>query len=237
MLYLVCFLLGLAPAASAESGSGKTLLVLGDSLSAAYGLPTQAGWVSLLGERLTARGLGFRVVNASISGETSAGGLARLPALLADLHPEVVVIALGANDGLRGFAFETLQANLTRMVELARASGARVMLAGVRLPPNYGASYTQGFEGVFRQVAQERAVPLAPYLLAEVAEDLGLMQADGLHPTAEAQPRILDNIWPVLEPLLTPAGSSAPGLIATPPVPQPRARTPVTEDLGHSGAK
>lgn len=177
------------------------LLVLGDSLSAAYGMATEAGWVSLLQRRLDERGLSYQVVNASISGETTAGGLSRLPALLEAHRPAIVVIALGANDGLRGFAFETLRSNLGQMIRLSRAAGSRVLMAGIRLPPNYGAAYTEGFQAVFQEVAAAERVPLVPLLLAGV-EGFELMQADGIHPSPAAQPRILDNVWAELEPLL-----------------------------------
>ncbi len=179
------------------------LLVLGDSLSAAYGIATEDGWVSLLQERLRQGGWGYEVINASVSGETTAGGLTRLPALLSTHRPEILIIALGANDGLRGFPFRTLRRNLESMVRLAKDSGSRVVLAGVRLPPNYGEAYTNGFQAVFDEVSAEQGVPLVPQLLAGVAEDRALMQADGLHPAAAAQPRILDTIWPALEPLLS----------------------------------
>ncbi len=178
------------------------ILVLGDSLSASYGLDRESGWVSLLEERLRERGLDYRVVNASISGDTTAGGLTRLGALLEELAPALVLIELGANDGLRGLGFEVIRNNLAQMIQRGRDSGSRILLAGLRLPPNYGAAYTDGFQAVFREVAEVESVPLVPDLLAGVAENRDLMQADGLHPTAEAQPRILDNVWPVLEPLL-----------------------------------
>lgn len=179
------------------------LLVLGDSLSAAYGMATEAGWVSLLQRRLEERDLSYRVVNASISGETTAGGLSRLPSLLEIHRPQVLVIALGANDGLRGFAFATLRANLSRMIQLARGAGSQVLLAGIRLPPNYGAAYTEGFQAAFQEVAAAEQVPLVPLLLSGV-EGFEMMQADGIHPSTAAQPRILDNIWAELEPLLKP---------------------------------
>ena len=179
------------------------VLVLGDSLSAGYGIDTERGWVARLAERLERTGRPHRVVNASVSGETTAGGLTRLPALLDRHRPAVLVIELGANDGLRGWDFSVIHDNLTRLVVQGREAGARVLLIGVRLPPNYGASYTDGFQAVFMRVAAEQGVPLVPSLLKGVAEDWGQMQADGLHPTAEAQERILDNVWPTLEPLLS----------------------------------
>lgn len=180
------------------------LLLLGDSLSAAYGMATEAGWVSLLQRRLEERDLSYQVVNASISGETTAGGLSRLPGLLQAHRPAVVVIALGANDGLRGFAFETLRANLRNMIGLSRGAGSQVLVAGIRLPPNYGAAYTEGFQAVFQEVAAAEQVPLVPLLLAGV-EGFEMMQADGIHPSAAAQSRILDNVWTELEPLLKPS--------------------------------
>jgi acyl-CoA thioesterase-1 len=158
--------------------------------------------VSLLEERLRERGLDYRVVNASVSGDTTAGGLTRLGALLQDHEPSLILIELGANDGLRGLGFDVIRNNLSQMIQHGRKSGSRILLTGLRLPPNYGAAYTDGFQAVFREVAEAESVPLVPDLLAGVAENWDLMQADGLHPTAEAQPRILDNVWPVLEPLL-----------------------------------
>lgn len=202
LLVALVLAIGLSGRVRAQA-QAPTLLVLGDSLSAAYGLDADAGWVSLLQQRLEAQGPGYLVVNASVSGETTAGGLSRLPRLLEQHRPQVLVIALGANDGLRGFPFDTIRANLTRMIELAHGSGSRVLLVGIRLPPNYGAAYTEGFQAVFREVAAAQQVPLLPLLLAGV-EGRAMMQADGLHPRAEAQPRILDNVWPELEPLLEP---------------------------------
>jgi acyl-CoA thioesterase-1 len=191
------------PAAGAEP---PRVLVLGDSLSAGYGLARESGWTWLLEERIRTLGLPHRVVNASVSGDTTAGGLTRLAPLLERESPAVLVIELGANDGLRGFGFDLIRENLTALVREGRSAGARVLILGVRLPPNYGAAYTEGFQAVFRQVADAEGVPLVPQLLAGVAEDRGLMQADGIHPNAAAQPRILDNVWPALEPLLK-AGS------------------------------
>jgi len=178
------------------------ILVLGDSLSAGYGLPRESGWVRLLERRLGDRGYPHRVINASISGDTTSGGLTRLPALLARRSPDVLIVELGANDGLRGISFEEVEANLTRLVRLGRESGARVLIVGNRLPPNYGAAYTDRFQALFKAVAEREQVALVPRLLAGVADDWGLMQADGLHPNADAQPKILDNVWPGLEPLI-----------------------------------
>jgi acyl-CoA thioesterase-1 len=205
LLLLTCMLLPaltLGKTTTDATAVPPVILVLGDSLSASYGLDRESGWVSLLEERLRERGMVFRVVNASVSGDTTAGGLTRLGPLLQDHAPALVLIELGANDGLRGLGFEIIRNNLAQMIERSRASGSSVLLTGLRLPPNYGAAYTDGFQAVFREVAKAESVPLVPDLLAGVAENWDLMQADGLHPTAEAQPRILDNVWPVLEPLL-----------------------------------
>lgn len=184
------------------SGKPPVVLVLGDSLSAGYGLARGDGWVWLLDARLRQRGLPYQVVDASVSGDTTAGGLTRLPALLAEHRPAVLVIELGANDGLRGFGFEVMRENLSEIIRQGRASGSRILLLGVQLPPNYGAAYNRGFQDLYRTLAEREQVPLVPDLLADVAVHWELMQEDGLHPRAEAQPRILDNVWLVLEPLL-----------------------------------
>ncbi len=181
--------------------------MLGDSLSAAYGLPAEQGWVSLLEQELTQRRLAERVINASISGETSSGGLQRLPRLLADYRPDLVVLELGANDGLRGTPLQVMKQNLRRMVELSQASGAEVMLIGIRIPPNYGPQYTQRFYSIYPDLAREYQLSLVPFLLERVALKPQMMQADGLHPTAAAQPILLQTVWPHLYPLLQPEES------------------------------
>ena len=186
-------------AAGAET---PTILVLGDSLSAAYGIPAEQGWVNLLQRRLVENGLPHRVVNASISGDTTSGGLSRLPAALERERPTLVVLELGANDGLRGQSLDAMADNLARMIELSQQAGARVALAEMRIPPNYGPAYTQKFQAAFGELATRYEIPLIPFLLDGVAGDRTLIQDDGLHPSAEAQPQILDNVWPVLEPLL-----------------------------------
>lgn len=191
----------LLPAAACAEGA-PVVLVLGDSLSAGYGLPRESGWAKLLEQRLSDRGYPHRVVNASVSGDTTAGGLSRLPPLLERLAPEVLIVELGANDGLRGISFAEIDANITRLARLGKESGARVLIVGNRLPPNYGAAYTDRFQALFKAVAEREQVALVPRLLAGVADDWGLMQADGLHPNADAQPRMLDNVWPGLEPLV-----------------------------------
>jgi acyl-CoA thioesterase I len=185
------------------SALARPVLVLGDSLSAEHNLPRGSGWVALLEDRLQRE---FdqppKVVNASISGETSAGALRRLPALLAEHRPGVVVVGLGGNDGLRGLPPAQLRDNLGRIVTLSRAAGARVLLLGIDLPPNYGAAYRRRFTAVYHDLAREHGVALLPFLLEGVALAPGLMQADGVHPTAAAQRRLLENVWPKLQPLL-----------------------------------
>ena len=193
-------------AAVTANTTAPTLLVLGDSLGAAYGLDPDAGWVALLGRRLADNGHPYTVVNASISGDTTAGGLRRLPALLATHRPDIVVIELGGNDGLRGLPLATFRANLAQLVTLARETARAVVLVGVRMPPNYGPRYAEGFASVYREVAAAHGAALVPALLAGVGEDLDLMQDDGIHPRAEAQPRMVDNVWPVLVPLLAAGG-------------------------------
>jgi len=188
--------------AATEHLDSPVLLVLGDSLSAAYGLPLDQGWVNLLQNRIREQDLPHQVVNAAISGDTVAGGLSRLPTLLADHRPKILLIELGANDGLRGFPPSRIEDDLVTLVEHAQAADAQVVLIGLRLPPNYGSAYTERFQRLFATVAERTGVNLVPRLLAGVAEDLALMQADGLHPTAEAQPIILETVWPVLAPLL-----------------------------------
>ena len=190
---------GLPAAASAAPG---TLMVFGDSLSAEYGLAQGSGWVALLDRRLRAERPGWRVVNASISGETTLGGRNRLEAELSTHRPQVLFIALGGNDGLRGVSLESTRANLEAMIGAARKSGARPVMAGMRLPQNYGRTYGEKFRVVFVEVAKRQQVPLVPFLLEPIAERRDLFQADGIHPTAAAQPMILDTVWPVLSPLL-----------------------------------
>ena len=186
----------------AQGAAAGTLLVLGDSISAAFGLDTRQGWVSLLEQRLAAEGFDYQVVNASVSGDTSAGGLARLPTLLAEHRPQLVIVELGGNDGLRGQPPAQLQQNLAAIIQSARASGARVLLLGMQLPPNYGARYNALFSQVYADVAGAAQVPLLGFFLEGVGGVPALMQGDGIHPNAAAQPRLLDNLWPQLKPLL-----------------------------------
>jgi acyl-CoA thioesterase-1 len=201
----LCWLL-----ACGAAWAAPTVLILGDSLSAAYGIPEDRGWVALLQRRLAETGHPHRVVNASVSGETSVGGLNRLPRLLAEHAPAVVVLELGANDGLRGFAPQVLGDNLRAIVAASRGAGAQVLLLGVRLPPNYGGAFNARFERVYAAVADETDIPLVPFFLEGVAEDRTLMLPDGLHPAAEAQPRLLDNVWPALAPLLDATRTAVP---------------------------
>lgn len=204
----MCLFLG----AAARGGEPRVpvLLVVGDSLSAAYKIPVDAGWVHLLSERLSRRGYAYQVANASIPGDTTAGGLARLPGELKRNRPAIVIIALGGNDGLQGLPLEQMQDNLVRMVKLCRGAGARVLLVGVRMPPNYGPVYTQRFAEVYRAVAKQMHVPLVPEILAGVATHPKLMQSGGLHPRAEGEPRVLENVWKGLQSLLGQAGEKAP---------------------------
>jgi len=176
----------------------QNILLIGDSISAAFGLEIEQGWVSLLQKRLADQDYPHRVVNASVSGETSAGGLARLPALLEQVQPELVIIELGGNDGLRGLPAANMQQNLSAMVEQSRASGADVILLGMRIPPNYGPRYNDAFEQVFVDLSQSLDVPLVPFLLEGVGTVPELMLDDGIHPGAAAQPLLLDNAWPVI---------------------------------------
>jgi acyl-CoA thioesterase-1 len=189
-------------ALAAPALAARTVMVFGDSLSAAYGIAADAGWVSLLAKRIAREALPWKVVNASVSGETTAGGLARLPADLARHRPAVVVIELGANDALRGQPIAQIRANLERMIALVRKAGARPVLVGIMIPPNYGIDYAAGFRDVYPAIAKEDKVPLVPFLLAGVADHPELFQADQLHPTAAAQPRILDNVWTTLSRVL-----------------------------------
>jgi acyl-CoA thioesterase I len=205
---LVTWLAALAASAALASPS-NVMLVYGDSLSAGYGIRIEQGWVSLLQQKTQQEGYGFRVVNASVSGETSAGGLSRLPHVLDVQQPRIVLLELGANDGLRGLPLAQTSANLDQIITLLQAHGASVLLLGVHLPPNYGERYTSGFSAMYQQLAAAHKIPLLPFLLERVALTPGLMQADGLHPNEQAQPMLLENVWPKLLPLLRAASSAA----------------------------
>ena len=188
-----------APAAYSAS---KTLLVLGDSISAEYGLPRESGWVSLLQKRLSDDKLAVNVVNASISGETTAGGLTRLPALLQQHKPALLIIELGGNDGLRGLSLAATQANLREMIKTAERIGARVLLLGMRVPPNYGPDYSKRFAAMYQGLGRERNVKLVPFLFAGLEDTERFFQQDRIHPNQRAQAVMLDTVWPVLRPLL-----------------------------------
>jgi acyl-CoA thioesterase-1 len=181
---------------------GGTILVLGDSLSAGYGLAPGEGWVELLAQRLAQQDYPYPVVNASISGDTSAGGLSRIDAVLAQHHPEILILELGANDGLRGLSLTALKANLNSIIERAKGAGARVLLLGMAMPPNYGPRYTERFSAIYGELALEQQLPKPPFLLERVVLDHGLMQADNLHPNASGQSLLLETVWPALLPLL-----------------------------------
>jgi acyl-CoA thioesterase-1 len=189
------------PAAHAAE---QTIVVVGDSLSSGYGITAEQSWVAMLEDRLQSEGYGYKVVNASIAGDTSAGGLARLPRLLAAHDPTLVVIELGGNDGLRGQPVAVLRDNLAKMIELSKESGADVVLAGIQIPPNYGTTYTQALAAVYPELAERFGTPLVGFILEDVALHRELMQADGIHPNAAGQKVVFANVWRVLGPLLTP---------------------------------
>jgi len=191
---------------AAAPAAAKVILVFGDSLSAGYGLPVEQGWVNLLANRLRTEGYGFQVVNASVSGETTTGGLARLQRALDKHQPAIVILELGANDGLRGLPLSTTRSNLEAMVAIAARSPRRVLLLGMRMPPNYGERYTEGYTAAFATAARHQRVTLLPFFLEGVAGNSRLIQPDGLHPNEQGQPLLLDNVWTGLQPLLRAKG-------------------------------
>lgn len=201
---LLVFVLSLLTtnARAADSDQLRKLLVIGDSISAAYGINVSDGWVALLDDRLTAEGYPLEVVNSSVSGDTSANGLSRLPTLLADYEPAIVIIELGGNDGLRGLSLKNLRANLQSMAEQSQAAGADVLLLGVQIPSNYGAAYTGLFTKTFSQVAEDTNSSLVPSVMDGMQGSIDLFLDDGIHPSAEAQSLLLDNVWSELEPML-----------------------------------
>jgi acyl-CoA thioesterase-1 len=198
------FVLFVLVAASVSAGTETpVILVFGDSISAGYGLArVEQGWVALLQTRLKEQEYGYQVVNASVSGETTAGGLARLPRALTLHQPKIVILELGGNDGLRALPVAQMRANLVRMVDLATAAGAKVLLLGMRMPPNYGPDFTEQFRLTYSGLAHDKNVPLVPFLLNDIALSPNLMQADGIHPNELGQPKLLDNVWPSLKPML-----------------------------------
>ncbi|HEY0505744.1 MAG TPA: arylesterase [Lysobacter sp.] len=203
-LMLATALPAMAQAAKAAPAAApaRTVLVMGDSLSAGYGLAASQGWVALTADRVTRTKPGWRVVNASISGETTAGGAARIDGELKRNKPAVVVIELGANDGLRGLPLAQSRANLDRMIRASKGAGAKVLLVGMRMPPNLGREYTQGFSDNYAALAKQHAVAFLPFLLEPIALDRNAFQDDNLHPIASAQPELRDHVWTKLEPLL-----------------------------------
>jgi acyl-CoA thioesterase-1 len=202
LAFLFAWLLAMPALGAPGDMRAPVLLVVGDSISAGYGLAAGESWVGLLAARLEKEGYSEQVVNASISGDTTAGGRARLPALLREHRPEVVVIELGGNDALRGGNLDATRANLDAMVKDAKDAHAKVLLVGMKVPPNYGSGYARRFEQVFEDVAKSRRVPVVPYLFEGFGEDLSQFQPDRIHPKAEAEPKILANVWPALVPLL-----------------------------------
>jgi acyl-CoA thioesterase-1 len=190
-------------ASASAQAEAPVILVFGDSISAGYGLArVELGWVELLKTRLNAQGYGYQVVNASVSGETTAGGLARLPRALELHHPKIVILELGGNDGLRALPIPQMRDNLTQIIELASAAGAKVLVLGMRMPPNYGQQYTDQFAMVFSDLARDKKIPLVPFLLTDIALSPTLLQGDDIHPNAAGQPVLLENVWPALKPLL-----------------------------------
>jgi acyl-CoA thioesterase-1 len=201
LVLLACGVFLSARAADAPAAA-PAILVLGDSLSAGYGIRVEQGWVALLQARLRAKGYGHRVVNASSSGETTGGALARLPRALATHRPAIVIVELGGNDGLRGLPVADIRRNFEAIIRSSQQAGAKVLLVGMKIPPNYGPTYTRDFYGLYGDLARQYKLPSVPFLLANVAADESLFQEDGIHPTVAAQPRLLDEVWPHLQPLL-----------------------------------
>ncbi|WP_018418074.1 MULTISPECIES: arylesterase [Paraburkholderia] len=191
-----------AHAANTPEPAKPVIVVLGDSISAEYGLPRDTGWVALMRQRLAEERIDYSVANASISGDTTSGGRARLPALMERLKPSIVIVELGANDALRGVPLSTTEDNLRTIIEQAQQGHAKVVLVGMYVPPNYGPDYTQKFHGLYGQLSKEFHVPLVPFLLAGIADKPDMFQADQLHPTQQAQPLLLNNVWPTVKPLL-----------------------------------
>ena len=199
---LACCAVMLAASPVHAQTAARTILIVGDSISAAYGLPANAGWAALLQQRVDAKHLDYHVVNASISGDTTAGGRARLGSLLAQYRPAITIVELGGNDGLRGSSVDAMRANLEAMTAAAQTAGSRVLLIGIRVPPNYGAAYGERFAAAFASVARSRKVALVPFFFEGFADDDTMFQADRIHPVVAAQSKLLDNVWPVLAPLL-----------------------------------
>jgi acyl-CoA thioesterase I len=200
ILSLLILLLG----TGVQANEAPTILLFGDSLSAGYGVDVDQSWATLLQTRLAEQGYEHRVVNASISGETTAGGVARIESALERFSPELVILELGANDGLRGFPTAGIKANLSRIVNIAEDAGAEVVLLGIRIPTNYGARYTEAFDSIYRQVAEEEDVPMIEFFMEGIALNDELLQDDRIHPNDAAQPLLLDNAWPIINQALEP---------------------------------
>ena len=197
-----CMLMAFNNSVSAENKTPATILVLGDSLSGAWGIDTNEGWVALLQQEISKQGFDYTVINASVSGDTSRTGLSRIDAALLEHKPAIVIVALGGNDGLRGLAFSEIESSLASIIERCQKDGARVLLSAVRLPPNYGPVYIEQFAGLYQGLSERYGIPLVPRMLDQVAENRYLMQEDGIHPKAEAQPQIMQNVWVGLEQML-----------------------------------
>lgn len=192
------FVVSTAPVAAADS----VILVLGDSLSSGHGIGDQQGWVNLLREKLEDNGYPHSVVNASVSGDTTRDALSRLETTIERHRPDIAIVELGGNDGLRAFSIDTIEGNLSRILDTLRENGVKIVLAGMRIPPNYGPVYTEAFEALYPALADQYDAALVPFFMKDVATDPALMQDDEVHPNAAAQPLLLDNVWPVLKPLL-----------------------------------
>ena len=199
---LCCLVLALNHSASAANKTAPAILVLGDSLSGAYGINTDEGWVALLQQQIWKQGYQYKLINASVSGDTTRTGLSRIGSALQTHKPAIVIVALGGNDGLRGLSFSEIESSLAGIIERCRQNKAKVLLVGVRLPPNYGPAYNQRFAALYRGLAERYDIPLVPRMLEQVAERREWMQPDGVHPTAEAQPQIMQNVWAGLKPML-----------------------------------
>ena len=198
IIYLLLLSMTTATAGMSVDKDPSVILVIGDSLSAAYGIQQDKSWVSLVGQRLKEKSFHYQLINASISGDTTGNGLNRIQSLLQRYQPEIVIIELGGNDGLRGLSIKSMKQNLSRMITLTQQANADVILAGIKIPPNYGRRYTQAFYDVYIELAKEYQIPLIPFLLDSVGIHAELMQRDGLHPTEQAQPIIMENVWPYL---------------------------------------
>jgi len=199
---LFCIVLTFDLTVFADDKKPASILVLGDSLSGAWGINTEEGWVALLQQKISKQGLDYKVINASVSGDTTRTGLSRIEAALQEHKPAIVIIALGGNDGLRGLAFGEIENSLASIIERCQKDGARVLLSAVRLPPNYGPVYIEQFAALYQGLSERYGIPLVPRMLDQVAENRELMQQDGIHPNAKAQPQIIKNVWAGLEPML-----------------------------------